>query len=277
MAENILDKILKAKHKEVAGILASTHISGLVSQAHDTEDVRDFVAAITSRSNKPVNLIAEIKKASPSKGVIRDDFDPVRLAEIYSRTEADAISVLTDEQFFQGKLDYINLVRNVVDIPILRKDFIVDPVQVYESRVAGADAILLIAAALDPEMLLQLQGVSAELGMGVLLEIHNEQELEMVLDLSGSFTSRWVLGINNRDLSTFKVDLDTTIDLLDRTPDGISVVSESGISTRQDIELLAGAGVSAVLVGERFMSSDDVGMAVHELFGCTDGKGENND
>ena len=267
MAENILDKILKTKQKEVAKLRGSVDEAELASKASDASPPRDFIAAVTKKPVRPVNLIAEIKKASPSKGLIREDFDPPALAKQYRIAGADAISVLTDVEYFQGNLAFIELVREVVEVPVIRKDFIIDPIQVYESRAAGADAMLLIAAALCREDLRELKSLATELGLGVLIEVHNARELDGVRETFRDDSEGWVLGINNRDLTTFNVDLNTTVDLCRDVPSNLSVVSESGIFTREDIDLVASAGASAVLVGESLMRSDDIPGAVERMLG----------
>src|SRR6185436_8826032 len=211
----------------------------------------------TRTTPKKLNLIAEIKKASPSAGVIRADFDPVAIAKTYADNGADALSVLTDEKYFQGKLEYIHRVRDAVRLPVLRKDFIIDPYQVYESRAAGADAILLIAEALQVNELIDLQILATELNMTCLIEVHDMDNLIRVRDRVIGFPHRSysLLGINNRDLRTFKTDLGTTLRMAELVEDRNVLVSESGIHTRQDLAKLADAGIRAVLVGESLMRS----------------------
>lgn len=265
MANTILDRILETKRKEVDSLVAAGMREEFLSVARDMPPARDFVGAVTKQSPRPVNLIAELKKASPSRGVIRADFDPAALARDYAAAGADALSVLTDEPYFMGALAYIGLARETADLPVLRKDFLVDPVQVWESRVAGADAVLLIAAALEPSLLADLRALAGELGMGVLLEVHDEAELEKVAGALPGAADGWVLGINNRNLATFEVDIETTLRLLPRVPAETAVVSESGIWSGEDVARLAGAGVRAVLVGESLMRSGDVVSAVEAL------------
>jgi indole-3-glycerol phosphate synthase len=216
-----------------------------------------------------VNLIAEVKKASPSRGIIRADFDPVAIARAYAQAGAQAISVLTDEQYFQGKLEYLRDIRQQVALPILRKDFIIDPWQVYQSRQAGADAILLIAAAMSVDQLVELMARAGELGMAVLVEVHNARELEQLWAASDFPPAGvdWLMGVNNRDLTTFAVELATTLNLLPQMPLGVPVISESGIATPQDVQRLAKAGVRGILVGETFMRQDDIAQAVDRLLG----------
>ncbi|HHT9130844.1 MAG TPA: indole-3-glycerol phosphate synthase TrpC, partial [Candidatus Brocadiaceae bacterium] len=207
-------------------------------------------------------IIAEIKKASPSLGVIRTDFNHVEIARLYESSGAAAISVLTDEKFFQGKLSYLTDVKKSVSLPILRKDFIIDPYQIYEARSAGADAILLIAALLSKEEIQRFLELARELGMDCLVEVHSELELEKVLQTSAN-----IIGINNRDLATFKIDLETTLLLKPMIPSGKIVVSESGIKSREDIVKLIKKGVDAVLVGETLMKSTNISTKLHELLG----------
>lgn len=268
MSKNILHTILETKRKEVARLHEMTTLETLQAQAAQAPPARNFFSAVTQPPKRGVNLIAEVKKASPSRGVIREDFDPVALARAYQAAGAQALSVLTDETYFQGHLDYLRAIRQTVDLPLLRKDFIIDPWQVYEARAAGADAILLIAAALPPGEIMDLMILSAELRLTVLLEVHSADELLRVRSLVG-FPHRAysLLGVNNRDLATFEVDLNTTLRLRELAGDDVPVVSESGISTPQDVERLAAAGVCAILVGETFMRQPDVGRAITDLLG----------
>ncbi|MBI2556701.1 MAG: indole-3-glycerol phosphate synthase TrpC, partial [Planctomycetes bacterium] len=219
-----------------------------------------FGAALKSGTN--IRIIAEIKKASPSLGIIREDFNPVEIARIYETNGAAAISVLTDEKFFQGSLSYLTGVKKSVNLPVLRKDFIVDPYQIYEARSAGADAILLIAALLSWEEMQRYLDLASELGMECLVEVHSETELKMVLK-----TNARIIGINNRDLATFKTDLETTLRLKPMIPAEKIVVSESGIKSRVDVEKLMEEGVDAILVGETLMKSDDISAKLRELLG----------
>lgn len=272
MAETILQTILETKRKEIATLLARESLDSLAEAASQAEPPRDFFAALASPGDAPVRLIAEIKKASPSAGVIRADFDPVALARTYVAAGADALSILTDETYFQGALAFLAEVRRAVDLPLLRKDFIIHPAQVYQARAAGADAILLIAAALDDEALFELMCLAGSLGMAVLLEIHDRAELDRWQGVvhprvlrDGPEGLRWLLGINNRDLRTFTVELATTLSLRPLCSNRAVVVSESGIRTHDDIRRLAEAKISAVLVGETFMRADDVGRAVTHL------------
>ena len=209
-----------------------------------------------------IRLIAEVKKASPSKGLIRPDFDPVEIAKTYEQAGASAISVLTDEKYFQGRLDYLKAVREAVGLPLLRKDFIIDPYQIYEARAAGADAILLIVAALSKSELSEFMILADELGMASLVEVHAAEELDIALE-----TGVRIIGINNRNLQTFETKLETTLELAARVPPDKVLVSESGIFTRADVERLMEVGVDAILVGESLMREPDPGVKVKELLG----------
>lgn len=267
----ILEKIVQTKRQEVAQRKQSVPLEQLQETISTLGRPRNFYQAITHKGPKPLNLIAEIKKASPSAGVIREDFDPVKLAQIYASAGADALSVLTDEQYFQGQLKYIHAVRDVVKLPVLRKDFIIDPYQVYESRAAGADAILLIAECLPVQEMIDLQILATEMSMTCLIEVHDMDNLIRVRDRVIGFPhkSYSLLGINNRDLKTFKTDLANTLRLADLVEDRRSLVSESGIHTRQDIQKLADAQVGAVLIGESLMRADDIPAKIRELFAAS--------
>ena len=268
MSQNILDRILETKRKEVAQMRASVSLDELKSAAADAPRVRNFFAAVSAKPTRRVNLIAEVKKASPSAGVISEDFDPPAIARQYAAAGAAAISVLTDEQYFQGSLDYLKQVRAAVELPVLRKDFIIDPFQVYEARAAGADAILLIAAALPSGELLDMMILAAELRMTSLVEVHDADELLAVRSMIGFPHAAYSeLGINNRDLTTFTVDINTTVRLRELAGEDVTVVSESGIKTGRDVEKLSAAGVRAILVGETLMRSGDIKAAVDELLG----------
>src|SRR5689334_10506510 len=271
---SILDEIVQTKRQEVAERKARTPVEQLKETIDTLGRPRNFFQAITKKPVKPkrLNLIDEVKKASPSAGIIRADFDPVQIATAYANAGADALSVLTDEKYFQGSLDYIHLIRDRVKLPVLRKDFIIDPYQVYESRAAGADAILLIAEALETSELIDLQILATELNLTVLIEVHDMDNLIRVRDRVIGFPHKTysLLGINNRDLRTFKTDLGTTLRMAELVEDRRVLVSESGINTYEDIRKLAEAGVSAVLVGESLMKADDIPGKIRELFG---GKG----
>jgi indole-3-glycerol phosphate synthase len=252
----ILDEIAKEKRIEVEAKKKAVPIP--VSRRSDI--ARDFTSAIR-RSNQSIpNVIAEVKRASPSKGVIREDFQPVDIAKGYESAGASAISVLTDVKFFQGSLAYLTDCRSAVSIPVLRKDFIIDSYQIEEAQAAGADAILLIAALLDTDTLHIFRKHADSLGMASLVEVHDETELDSALESGAN-----VIGINNRNLQTFQVDLETTFRLLPRIPKDKVIVSESGIATREDLLRLADVGVDAVLVGETFMKAPSPGEKLREL------------
>ena len=250
----ILDTIVAHKREEVARL----HALGLGEPAGEISPPRGFRQALTRYAG--VAIIAEAKKASPSKGVICADFDPQNIARQYQAAGAQAMSVLTDERFFQGSLSYIPLIRIIVDLPVLRKDFIIDPLQVQEARLYGADAILLIAAILAQNQLQELQAQAVESGMDVLVEVHNERELEKALAAGST-----LIGINNRDLRDFSVDLETTFRLKREIPDHIPVVSESGIRNRDDMHRLQVARIAAALIGETLMRAKDPVAALREL------------
>jgi indole-3-glycerol phosphate synthase len=256
----ILDEIVDAKRTEIARAKALTPEAALRERLADAPAPRDFFAALAA--GPPIRLIAEVKKASPSKGVIREDFHPVEIAGIYQAHGASCISVLTDGPYFQGSLDYLRQVRAAVDVPVLRKDFILDPYQVLEARAAGADAVLLIAECLDDEALKTLHDAIVALGMTPLVELYEPENLPRVLAIGAR-----LIGINNRDLRTFATDLEHTIRLRRHIPADRAVVGESGIRTRADVERLEAAGVAAVLVGETLMASQDIGAAVDRLLG----------
>jgi indole-3-glycerol phosphate synthase len=229
---------------------------------------RNFYKAVTKSNNRGINVIAEIKKASPSAGIIRADFDPVAIAQTYKKCGADAVSVLTDEKYFQGRLEYIEQIRQIIDLPILRKDFIIDLWQVYESRAAGADAILLIAEVLKPAELMDFMIAAAELTLTVLLEVYRADTLLAFRSVVGFPKKGYsVLGINNRDLDTMQVDLNTTSRLAGLLDNKDELVAESGIKTRADVEKLKAVGVKAVLVGQVLCESPNIEQKFSELFG----------
>jgi indole-3-glycerol phosphate synthase len=260
MSETVLDKIVAAKRLEIVGRRARTPEAELRSKLADAPPPRDFFAALAAPG--PIRLIAEVKKASPSAGVIRTDFDPVAIAKIYESHGASCLSVLTDEPFFQGRLDYLESVRAEVAIPVLRKDFILDSYQLLEARAAGADAVLLIAECLDDCNLRKLHNEAIELGMTPLVELYDPENLDRVLEAGAT-----LIGVNNRDLRTFKVDLEHTLRLRPRVPDHCVMVSESGVKTHADVQRLEAAGVDAILVGESLMRQADIGAAVDQLLG----------
>ena len=265
---NVLDRIIADKRTEVHVRRSHTSLEQLKEQVRSLPKCRNFYRAVTKPNPRGMNIIAEVKKASPSAGLIREDFDPVAIARTYQDCGADAISVLTDEKYFQGRLEYVEQVRQAVSLPVLRKDFIIDLWQVYESRAAGADAILLIAEALKPGELMDLMIAAAELSLTVLLEVHQADTLLAVRRLIGFPKERYsVLGINNRDLTTMQVDLNTTIRLAELLDKKDELVAESGIKTRADVEKLKSAGVRAVLIGQTLCEHPDIAEKFAELFG----------
>lgn len=267
---DILEKILAVKREEVARGQAENPLPALRARAEEQPAPRGFVAAMRARiADGRSAVIAEVKKASPSKGVIRPDFDPAAIAADYERGGAACLSVLTDRQFFQGGPQYLQAARAACALPVLRKDFLIDPWQVYEARALGADAILLIVAALDLPRLREMEEIASSLGMAVLVEVHDADELALALQLRTP-----LLGINNRNLRTFEVSLQTTVSLLptiaaERAVSGIErlVVAESGIRSRDDVVFMRDHGVHAFLVGEAFMRETRPGAALSELFG----------
>lgn len=265
---NILDKIIADKRYEVEKRKSRTSLDELKEQISVMPKCRNFYKAVTGTSPRGINVIAEVKKASPSAGLIRKDFDPVIIAQTYKRCGANAISVLTDEKYFQGKLEYVSLVHDMVNLPVLRKDFIIDKWQIYESRAAGADAILLIADALSSGDLMDMMIIAAELTLTVLLEVHDADTLLKIRSLTGFPQKGYsVLGINNRDLTTMKVDLNTTsrlAGLLDNTDE---LVAESGVKTREDVEKLMKVGVKAILIGQTLCENPNIEDKFIELFG----------
>ena len=265
---NILDKIISDKKIEVQSRRSRTSLEQLKEQVRDLPKCRNFYKAVTRPNARGINVIAEVKKASPSAGLIREDFDPVSIALTFEKCGADAISVLTDEKYFQGRLEYIDRIREVVDLPVLRKDFIVDIWQIYESRAAGADAILLIADALKPGELMDLMIAATELTLTVLLEVHHADTLMAVRSLIGFPEKGYsVLGINNRNLTTMQVDLNTTSRLAGLLDNTYELVAESGIKTREDVEKLIKVGVRAVLIGQTLCENPDIEEKFYELFG----------
>lgn len=265
---NILDKIIDTKRAEVADLKKSTSLEELKEKIGSMPRCRNFYKAVTKPSLRRLNVIAEVKKASPSAGIIRPNFDPVQIAKIYEKCGADAISVLTDEKFFQGKLEYLTKVKQAVTLPVLRKDFIIDQLQVYQARAAGADAILLIAEALKPQEILDFMITAAELTMTVLLEVHSMESLLTVRSMIGfPQTGYSVLGINNRDLTTMKVDINNTARLAELADGKFKLVSESGIKTRADVKKLKSIGIGAVLIGQTICESPDIEEKFEELFG----------
>jgi indole-3-glycerol phosphate synthase len=291
---SILDEIVAHKRQEVAAAQRAVSVEVLHQLIKKAPPPRDFLAALTGDHSSfrnssfgtspsgapslapgesprvnarpsgipPLRLIAEVKKASPSAGVLRENFDPVAIAKIYQRHGAACISVLTDAPYFQGRLDHLRQIRAAVDLPLLRKDFIIERYQVFEARSAGADAVLLIAECLDDFALRDLHETILEFGMTPLVELYRSENLRRVLDIGAQ-----LIGINNRDLHTFQVDLGHSIHLCNQIPAGRTVVAESGIRTRQDVLQLQSAGLHAMLVGETLMRQKDIGQAVDELIG----------
>ncbi len=265
---NILDKIIADKRAEVEHRKGEKGLEKLAVETQSMPKCRNFYKAVTKRNKRGLNVIAEVKKASPSAGLIREDFDAVTIAKIYEGCGADAISVITDEKYFQGRLEYLSQVKEAVGLPVLRKDFIIDKWQVYESRAAGADAILLIAEALKPAELMDLMIAAAELTLTVLLEVHQADTLLAVRSLIGFPKKGYsVIGINNRDLSTMQVDLNTVSRLAELIDDRKELVAESGIKTPSDVEKIKRAGVNAVLIGKVLCGNADIEQKFKELFG----------
>ena len=264
----ILDKILADKRIEVDARKAHVPQEQVECEAYASAPARGFGNALAGEKSEirnpksEIRMIAEVKKASPSKGLIRPDFDPVEIAKTYEASGASAISVLTDEKYFQGSLEYLKAIRQAVDLPLLRKDFIIDPYQIFEARAAGADAILLIVAALPREKLFGFMSLAGALGMDSLVEVHTAEELDIAMEIGAS-----IIGVNNRNLQTFETKLETTLELAAEVPGDRILVSESGIFTRADVERLMEAGVDAILVGESLMRQPDPGVKVKELLG----------
>jgi indole-3-glycerol phosphate synthase len=264
---DILNKIIEIKYREIAQAKANTPLSVMRTEAEAALPVRDFTGAIRAKiAHGKAAVIAEIKKASPSKGVIRADFNPSEIAKSYQQHGAACLSVLTDETFFQGSAAYLKEARAACELPVLRKDFMVDEYQIYQARAMCADAILLIAAALDLQTMHAFEALAASLGMAVLVEVHNKTELEAALNLHTP-----LIGVNNRNLRTFEVSLQTTLDLLpqilnDRASEERIVVTESGIFTYTDVERMRQHSVNCFLVGEAFMRAPDPGIELSNLF-----------
>lgn len=258
---NILDKIVEQKKREVAQLPARLIAAGDLRDAMlEHGERRDFLAALRQPRHGDIALIAEVKKASPSMGVICKDFDPVRIAKEYEAAGASCLSVLTDEKFFQGSLDYLRQIRAAVKLPLLRKDFIIDKRQILEAIEWGADAILLIVAILTDEQLAKFHSLASEAGLAVLVEVHDEEELERALKISPL-----LIGVNNRDLKNFKVDLATTEKLAKKIGAEQILVAESGIHSRADVERLKKCGAKAILVGESLLRDGDIQSKIHEL------------
>ena len=259
---DILDTINTAKREEVAAAKIGKPLATLIEEAKAQAPTRDFVAALRNKiaADKPA-VIAEIKKASPSKGVLRESFNPAEIAASYERGGAACLSVLTDRDYFQGSPDYLRAARTACTLPVLRKDFLIDPYQVYEARAMGADCILLIVSSLTLPQMQEMEAIAHQLGMAVLVESHNADELERALQLKTP-----LIGINNRNLRTFDVSLDVTLNLLPRIPQDRIVIAESGILGPADVVRMRGHSVNAFLVGEVFMRADDPGAELARLF-----------
>ncbi|MCY4051114.1 MAG: indole-3-glycerol phosphate synthase TrpC [Gammaproteobacteria bacterium] len=260
--QDILKQIISTKISEINARIQTLPIDVLIERAGERSP-RGFVEAIDKELSQGMPaVICEIKKASPSKGIIREDFDPVTIAESYASAGATCLSILTDETYFQGHDSFIEAVRKSCALPILRKEFIIDPYQVYESKILGADAILLIVAALDPKKLQQLAEIANEIGLDILVEVHNSAELEQAIALPCK-----LVGINNRNLHTFETSLETTLGLLDAIPKDRIVVTESGIHSKYDVALMRANQVNTFLVGESLMRAQDPSTKFHQLFG----------
>jgi len=257
---SILSKIVEHKKHEVAQAKLDQPLKSLSGKLADAPEPRDFLARLESPDE--VSLIAEVKKASPSKGLIREDFHPAKIGALYESGGASCISVLTDEKFFQGHLDFLTSVRQAVSIPVLRKDFIIDEYQVVEARAAGADAVLLIAECLEPTLLKDLYDSIVGLNMTALVELYDATNVDLVLNCNPQ-----LVGVNNRDLNTFEVDLNHSVEVKKMLPDELTFVSESGIFTHDDVKFLMSHDVDAMLVGESLMRCDDIELAVRSLIG----------
>jgi indole-3-glycerol phosphate synthase len=256
----VLDRIFARKAEEVAGAKLRVSQESLRAEAEARRDVRGFRAALAAYEG--LALIAEVKKASPSKGVIRENFDPASIAAEYEQAGAQCLSVLTDEQFFQGSAENLRLARSACALPVLRKDFINDPYQVFEARAWGADAILLITTALDQHQITDLHALATQLGMDVLVEVHTESEAEMALGLGCD-----LIGVNNRNLADFSTDLGISEQLIPRIASNAMAVSESALETRRDLDRVAAVGAKAVLIGTSFCAAANIGAKVHEVMG----------
>ncbi|MBW2544103.1 MAG: indole-3-glycerol phosphate synthase TrpC [Deltaproteobacteria bacterium] len=247
----ILDRIVKSKRREVDHLKESTSLEALKKAVRGLPSPRDFRKAISGRD---CSIIAEVKKSSPSRGRIREDFDPLKIASIYEANGAAAISVLTDEEFFEGKNAYLSEIKETVSLPLLRKEFIIDPYQIYETRIIGGDAVLLIASLLEEKTLRQFIDLAESLGLSALVEVHSREEMDKAI-AAGAV----IIGINNRNLKTFSTDLTTSMELAPYVPGDRIVISESGIETREDIETLMKKGIHTFLIGEALMKVPDIG------------------
>lgn len=264
---NILDKIIADKRIEVERRKEQQPVELVKEKIQGLPKCRNFYSAVTKRNPRGLNVIAEVKKASPSAGLIRSNFDPVQIATTYEQCGADAVSVLTDEKHFQGKLEYLTAVKNIVSVPVLRKDFIIDPYQVYEARAAGADAILLIAEALTPANLVDFLILANELTLTALIEVHGADSLMQMRSMVGFPQKNYsVLGVNNRDLATMTVDINNTARLAELVDNKRELIAESGIKTRADVEKLIQLGVGGVLIGQTLCESRSIEDKFNELF-----------
>lgn len=267
---NHLAHICDYKKEELESDKRRLSLADVRSMARDRERTRDFFKSVTSCDDQDIAIIAEVKKASPSRGVIVSDFDPVRLARVYEDNGAAALSVLTDEHFFQGKLEHINLVKAAVALPVLRKDFTLHEYHIYQARAADADAILLITKILEGSQLVEYCDLATEFGMTTIIEVHDQADIDTVFEseaLEGFSYS--LIGINNRDLETFETDLKKSEELRQKVPSEIPVVSESGINTREDIDRLMKANINAFLIGESLLTAKDSGERLKSLLGRT--------
>jgi indole-3-glycerol phosphate synthase len=262
MAVEILKEIVSKKKGRLKDTKNRRSKSDLLTAISEIEEVRDFRTAIKHTAGGKIKLIAEIKKASPSKGIIRTDFDHLSIARTYEKEAVNAVSILTEEDFFLGNLDFLSEIKKVITKPILRKDFIFDEYQIYESRANGADAILLIAAILDKKQADEYFQLARELNLSVLFEVHNFKEVDIALSIDSD-----IIGINNRDLKTLQVDINTTLKLKKEIPSNKILISESGIKTREHVKMLEDAGIDSILVGTAFMEAKDIGKKIKELIG----------
>lgn len=269
-----LDRIVVTKQQEVELLKKTFSVEQAKEQIKALPATKGFRKALIQHPHHSMGLIAEVKKASPSKGLIRPDFDPVQIAQAYEDAGADCISVLTDVDYFQGSKEYLTAIHQAVKLPLLRKDFIIDEVQIYEARLIGADAILLIAAILTPEQLQSYFDLALSIGLDVLIEVHDHEELATVLQIKGA-AEHGLIGVNNRNLKTFETSLATTVELINLVPENVPLISESGISGVDDMIYLSDAGAKGVLVGEYFMRKDDIRDAVKTLMEPT--KKQNHD
>lgn len=258
--KNILDEIVEVKHEEVKTLKRDFTLSRFSDTEHFNASCLDFTSALS----KPevISIIAEIKKASPSKGIIREDFNHIAIANVYSENGANAISVLTDKLFFKGSISYLNDIAKIKSVPLLRKDFIIDEYQVFEARSNGADAILLISEILSKTQIAELTSAASDLGMSVLLEMHSDEQISKI-----DFSKNRIIGINNRDLTTFQTDLSTTELISQNIDDGVLLVSESGINSKADIDFLKNVNINAILVGEYFMSANSIRDSLKQMKG----------